>query len=210
MITTASFGKFIVLDGIDGCGKGTQAKLLSDFLIKKGYSVALKKYPEYGQPIGNLINEFLYKRFNPNLSTEVLLYTADHVKDKEYIQESRENGKIILADRYFTSTIVYQYLKGFALEKILKITDLLEVPKPDLSILIKINSKTSFDRKSKEKPGNLDRHEEDKQFQTKLAETFEKMANENIFCDWAIVDGEQSPENVHQQIIEVLNKKLNI
>jgi thymidylate kinase len=36
------------------------------------------------------------------------------------------------------------------------------------------------------------------------------MADENIFCNWAVVDGEQSPENVHQQIIEILNKKLNI
>jgi len=38
-------GKFIVLDGIDGCGKGTQTKLLSDFLIQKGYNLIVKKYP---------------------------------------------------------------------------------------------------------------------------------------------------------------------
>jgi dTMP kinase len=210
METAIKTGKFIVLDGIDGCGKGTQTKLLSDFLTKKGYNILIRKYPDYDHPIGQLIHEFLYKKFNPNLGTEVLLYTAGHIKDNELINGHLEKNGIVLSDRYFTSTIVYQYLKGFPLEKIIALTEMFEAPKPDLCVLIKISPETSLNRKSKEKSGNLDRHEEDKQFQTKLAETFQKMVDENIYCEWAVVDGEQSPESVHQQIIEVLNKKLNI
>ncbi len=202
-------GKFIVLDGIDGCGKGTQTKLLSDFLTKKGYNIVNKKYPEYGQPIGDLIHNFLYKKFNPNLSAELLLYSADHLKDKEYIQNCLKNDKIIIADRYFTSTLAYQFLKGVPKEKILKITELMEAPCPDLCLLIKISPETSLLRKSKEKGGNLDRHEENLQFQKDLAATFEKMAKEKTYCDWEIIDGEQSIENVFLQITEALNKRFN-
>lgn len=205
MATLAS--KFIVLDGIDGCGKGTQTKLLSDFLIEKGFQVVNKKYPEYGQPIGDLIHNFLYKKFEPNLSAELLLYTADHLKDKEYMQDCLKNGKIILADRYFTSTLAYQFLKGVPKEKILRLIELMEAPRPDLCFLIKIAPETSLKRKSKEKGGDLDRHEENLQFQKDLAKTFEQMAQEKTYCDWEIIDGEQTPENVHQQIIEILTKK---
>jgi hypothetical protein len=40
-----------------------------------------------------------------------------------------------------------------------------------------------------------------------MAETFDKMASEKIFCDWEIIDGEQTAEKVHNQIIGILNKK---
>jgi len=203
-------GKFIVLEGIDGCGKGTQIKLLSEFLIKKGYSVENKKYPEYGQPIGDLLHNFLYKRIELNAVSEVLLHTADRLKDKEYIQNCLKSGKILLADRYYTSTLVYQALKGVALEKMLRLSELFEMPRPDLSILIRISPETSLERKSKEKPGNLDRHEEDLLFQKSLAETYEQLAQENVFCPWAIVDGEGSVEEVFNQTVSLLNKKLNI
>jgi dTMP kinase len=197
-------GRFIVLEGIDGCGKGTQIKLLSEFLIKKGYVVEKKKYPEYGQPIGDLIHDFLYKRIQLNAIGEVLLHAADRLKDKEYIQDCVKNGKILLADRYYTTTLVYQYVKGIPLEKILKLSELFEMPKPDLSILIRISPETSLERKSKEKPGNLDRHEEDLHFQKSLAEMYDKIARENVFCPWAVVDGEKSIEEVFNQIINVL------
>ncbi len=203
-------GKFIVLEGIDGCGKGTQMKLLSEFLIKKGRVMEKKKYPEYGQPIGDLIHDFLYRRVDLNPITQILLYVADHFKDKEYIQDCVKNGKILLADRYYTSTLVYQSLKGVPLEKIVKLGELFEMPKPDLSILVRISPETSLERKSKEKPGNLDRHEEDLQFQKSLAETYDKIVKENIFCPWETVDGEGSVEEVFNQMVSLLDKKLNI
>ncbi|MFA5013262.1 MAG: dTMP kinase [Candidatus Paceibacterota bacterium] len=203
-------GKFIVLDGIDGCGKGTQTKLLSDFLIQKGYKVVNKHYPEYGQPIGDIINEWLHKKYDFNVESQVLLYFADFIKDKQLIGETVKNSGIMLADRYFTTTIVYQHLKGFPLENLIKLADLFELPKPDLSILIRISAETSLARKSKQKPDRLDRHEEDKKFQSSLAETFEKIAAQKALCDWEIVDGEQPIENVHQQIVEILHKKFKI
>ncbi len=201
-------GKFIVLDGIDGCGKGTQTKLLSDFLIQKGYNLIVKKYPEYGQPIGDLIDAWLHKKFEMNIYAESLVYFADFIKDKNLFENFLKNGNIIVADRYFTATIVYQNLKGFHLNKLLDLAKLFELPKPDLCLYLKISPETSLQRKSEQKGvQDLDRHEENLQFQKLLAETFDKMASEKIFCDWEIIDGEQSAENVHNQIIGILNKK---
>ncbi|MDD5569337.1 MAG: dTMP kinase [Candidatus Pacebacteria bacterium] len=211
METSAQLGKFIVLDGIEGCGKGTQTKLLSDFLIKKGYNVITQKHPEYGKPIGDLIDAWLHKKYEFNVETQAMLYFADFIKDKQLLENDIKNGKIIVSDRYFSATIVYQHINGLSIEKLLKLAELFELRKPDLCIYIRISTETSFKRKLEQKGIKLmDRHEADKKFLSALYENYEKMAKENIFCDWAIVDGEQPIENVSKQITEILSQKLNI
>jgi dTMP kinase len=204
-------GKFIVIEGIDGCGGETQTNFLSDFLSQKGYNVKLKSYPEYEGPIGQVIHNFLHKKYDFPINTETLMYFADFTKDAEEMHKYLENG-IIIADRYFTSTIVYQCLKGFPLDKMLALSEMFNLPKPDLCIYVKISAETSFNRKSKEKGGdfNLDRHEENKKFLKIVAEGYEKIAQDNIFCDWAVIDGEKPIEEVSKEILEVINKKLGI
>lgn len=202
-------GKFIVIEGIDGCGGETQTKFLSDFLSQKGYDVKLKSYPGYEGPIGQIIHNFLHKKYDFPIDTETLIYFADFTKDTEDMEKYLESG-IIISDRYFTSTIVYQCLKGFPLDKMLKLSEMFKLPKPDLCIYVKISAETSFNRKMKEKEGNLDRHEEDKKFLKIVAEGYEKIAKDNIFCDWEIIDGEKSIEEVSKEILEVINKKLGI
>lgn len=202
-------GKFIVIEGIDGCGGETQTNFLSDFLSKKGYDVKLKSYPGYDGPIGQIIHNFLHKKYDFPIDTETLIYFADFTKDTESMEKYLENG-IIIADRYFTSTIIYQCLKGFPLDKMLKLSEMFKLPKPDLCIYVKISAETSFNRKTKEKGGNLDRHEEDKKFLKTVAEGYEKAAENNVFCDWVIIDGEKSIEDVSKDILEILNKKFGI
>lgn len=203
-------GKFIVLEGIEGCGKGTQTKLLSDFLIQKGYNLIVKKYPEYGQPIGDFINGWLQKKYELTVEAQALLYFADFIKDKNLLEEELKNDKIAIADRYFTTTIVYQYINGLPLEKLLKLSELFSLRKPDLCIYIKISPETSYTRKKEQKGVDMDRHEADKKFLNSLYETYEKVVQEKVFCDWETIDGEQSIENVHNQIIETINKNLNL
>ena len=205
-----SKGKFIVIEGIDGCGGETQTNFLSDFLSQKGYNVVLKSYPEYDKPIGNVIHNFLHRKYDFPVGTETLMYFADFTKDAEDMQKMIENGSIIIADRYFTSTFVYQCLKGFPLEKMLELAEMFKLPKPDICIYIKISAETSFNRKMKEKGGNLDRHEDNKKFLSAVADGYEKEAADNTFCDWIIIDGEKSIEDVSNQIVEILNKKFGI
>ncbi len=195
-------GKFIVIEGIDGCGKGTQTKLLSDFLSQKGHDVVLKKYPEYGKPIGDLINNWLYsKDYDFNVEAQTLLYFADFIKDKEYLENNLKNGKIVLSDRYFTSTIVYQKIKGMPISKLETLSQMFGLVKPDLVIYIKISPETSFERKSSQK--DLDRHEGDKKFLKTLFDNFEESAKK---YNWEVVDGERPIEEVTKDVINIVNK----
>lgn len=203
-------GKFIVIEGIDGCGKGTQTKFLSDFLSQYG-EVLNKRYPEYGYPIGDLISDWLHRKYDFSPDVQAMLYFADFIKDREIVESYIKSGKMVISDRYLTSTIVYQYGKGVPLERLLKLADLFKLRKPDICIYIKISSETSFERKFKQKGSvDMDRHEADKIFLNKLYEGYEKMSSENVFCEWTVIDGEKKPEEVFKNILEVINKKLGI
>ena len=199
-------GKFIVIEGIEGCGKGTQTKILSDFLLKNGLDVVTKKYPEYGKPIGDLINNWLYsEKYDFNKEAQTLLYFADFIKDKELLENYLKDGKIVLSDRYFTATMVYQQIKGVPLKKIIQLAEMFELRKPDLTIYIRITPETSLKRKMQQKGiVNLDRHEKDKLFLNSLFENYEKMSQENIFCKWATIDGERSIEEVTKDLIKII------
>jgi len=206
----ATKGKFIVLEGIDGCGKGTQTKFLSDFLTQKG-EILKKRYPDYEQPIGDLISDWLHRKYDFSADVQALLYFTDFVKDRELVQNYLESGKMVISDRYLTSTIVYQHIKGVGLEKLLKLADLFNLRKPDICIYIRISPETSFARKVKQKGlVDMDRHETDKIFLNNLYDGYEKMSKENVFCDWTIIDGEKPAEEVFKDILEVLNKKFGI
>lgn len=205
-----TLGKFIVLEGIEGCGKGTQTKLLSDFLSKK-YGVIIKKYPEYGFPIGDLLDQWLHKKFELNVESQVLLFVADFMKDKELLKNSLESGKIVIADRYFAGTLIYQHINGFDCKKTLELYNFFNLKKPDLVIYIKISPEESFKRKTQQKGINdLDRHEKNKEFLNSLYQKYEQFSRNNVFCDWEVVDGEQSVEKVFEDILKVINKKLGI
>jgi dTMP kinase len=204
-------GKFIVIEGIEGCGKGTQTKFLSDFLSQKGFEVIYKKYPEYGFPIGDLLDQWLHKKFELNVEAQALLFFADFIKDKETMENNLKSGKMVIGDRYFTGTIIYQTINGFPLEKLLELSNLFNLRKPDLTIYIRISPEESFKRKVAQKGiENMDRHEADKEFLNKLYETYEKMAQENVFCEWTVIDGEKPATEVSKDILEVINKKLGI
>ena len=203
-------GKFIVIEGIDGCGGETQTKLLSDFLIAKGKQVEKLSFPEYDKPIGQLIHNFLYEKYDLSPDVQSLIYFSDFLSNKEQMENNLKNGKILVSDRYFTSTLVYQGLRGVEMEKMLQLSEIFRIPKPDLAIYVKISSETSMARKSKEKSGDLDRNEKDLKFLADLTEKYEYMAKNNIFCGWETIDGEKTIEEVFNQITDLLNKKFKI
>jgi len=200
---------FIVIEGIDGAGGTTQTNLLKKFLEEKNFEVELIKYPDYSNPIGKLIDEFLNKKFDFSPETQFGLYALDMVKDREKILESLKEGKIVLADRYIHSTLAYQCMaKEFPLEKGLKFVEIFELPKPDLVILLDIKAETSIRRKFREK-NELDRHEADREFLERVREGYLKLAEEKIFAkEWIIVDGEKSIEKVAEEIQKIVLSRL--
>ncbi len=100
----------ITFEGIEGSGKSTQAQMLKDALIEKGYKVSLTREPGWGQ-LGHLIRTIILEDRELELDplAELFLFCADraqHVKD--YIEPRLRNGEIVICDRFYDSTIVYQ------------------------------------------------------------------------------------------------------
>jgi dTMP kinase len=141
--------------------------------------------------------------------TQFLLYFLDFLKDKKKIEKWKKQGKIVIADRYFTSTLAYQGQKGIPLKSALKIAQISDLPKPDLIIYLKISAKTAIKRKFKEK-NNLDRHEADKKFLEKVAKFYETLAKKQIFGKWVVIDGEKSTEEVFSRIKTIVSKRFKV
>jgi len=84
-------GKFIVFEGIDGSGCGTQSELLKERLNAKLLQPVLHlRYPDYNDPIGASIHEFLHKKFYIKPDIQFLLYSINILKDMEEIKNAQD------------------------------------------------------------------------------------------------------------------------
>ena len=112
--TALSNGKFIVLEGPEGCGKSTQIVTLCGRLEAEGHKVRLVREPG-GTAIGEKLRGVLLDASNTSMTvgTELLLYMACRAQlVHEVIRPALEEGYIVAADRFLTSTIVYQGIAG--------------------------------------------------------------------------------------------------
>ena len=101
---------FITFEGIEGSGKSTQAKLLAELLIKMGHKATITREPGWGK-LGALIRRAILDERDLDLDpfSELCLFCADraqHVRD--FIKPRLQEGEIVICDRYFDSTVVYQ------------------------------------------------------------------------------------------------------
>jgi dTMP kinase len=203
-------GKFIVIEGTDGAGCGAQTESLKEKLnTRLPQPVLHLKYPNYNNPIGSTIHEFLHGKFKFDTKIQFLLYALDMLNDMNEIKNALEKGRIVLADRYFTSTIAFQCAEGFPLEKALKFADIFEMIKPDLIFYLKVSAETSMQRKKKEKT-DLDIFEKDLQFRRKVSSQYDYLSKNNVFGKWITVDAEKSIEEVSNQIFDIVKKELRI
>lgn len=205
MVKNVSLGRFIVFEGIDGAGSETQAKLLFKHLQKKRKNVKKLDYPDYKRPIGRLIHQFLHEKYDFNVEVQSLLHLADFIKDKELITKWLKEGRIIICDRYFTSTITYQGLRNFPVDQLLKIANLFQIPRPDIVVYLEVSPGTSIKRKLKEKK-NLDRNENNKKFLNEASKAYRNLVQNQIFAKWIVIDGRNSIKEVFQEVIKSLKK----
>lgn len=110
-------GKLLVIEGLDGSGKTTQAQLLNDALIKNGAALRRIKLPDYDDPSSTLVKMYLAGDFGDtpdavNPYSASVFYAADRFASyQRHWREDYLSGKLILADRYTTSNAVHQMVK---------------------------------------------------------------------------------------------------
>jgi dTMP kinase len=143
-------GRFIVLDGPDGCGKTTQTGLLTDWLGRQGVEVESFREPG-GTAIGEKIRQILLNPEHITMSTaaEVMLYMAARVQLwQEKMAPALKESKCLVLDRWLSSTCAYQgYAGGFGMDRVIKIaSDCLERPWPDLTIILDVDLETAAAR----------------------------------------------------------------
>jgi dTMP kinase len=114
-------GLLITIEGIDGSGKNTQAKLLEHSLAAQGHSVYFTGYPQYdswfGQMIGKFLNGDLGTLENVDPRFAALLYAGDRFETKAHLEEALNEGRVVLSDRYVASNLAHQVARVHAEKK---------------------------------------------------------------------------------------------
>src|SRR5262249_1682708 len=146
-------GKLITFEGIDGCGKSTQLRLLEQYLLERGLPVLSTREPG-GTELGKKIRSALLDGGPGSVEplAELLLYAADrpdHVR--RVILPAVEEGKVVLSDRFFDATTVYQgYARGFDISLVNKLNTLATGGlNPDLTLLFDLDVEVALKRTRK-------------------------------------------------------------
>jgi dTMP kinase len=148
--TEARRGRFITFEGIDGCGKTTQFRLLAQWLREHGKDVVETVEPG-GTSIGQQIRRILLDPASAEIQprTELLLYFASRAQNvDQVIRPAIESGRIVLCDRFTDSTFVYQGCgRGLDSDVVLELDRIAcRGLKPDITFLIDIDPETSLAR----------------------------------------------------------------
>lgn len=148
-------GLLIAFEGLDQSGKQTQTELLRDRLADAGRDVALLSFPDYGTPIGEEIERALRGARNYAADVMQLLYVANRYEWRSEIERKRNDGTILICDRYLASSVAYGEAQGLDPAWLLEIQRYL--PQPDITFLLDIAPEVSARRKTADR----DRYERD-------------------------------------------------
>ena len=188
-------GILIVLEGIDGTGKTTQAELLVDALRAEAYTVARFHEPSQS-PWGREIRK---KAVSENALTpekELELFQKDRRDNlKRNIRPALERREVVVLDRYYFSTIAYQGSKGIDPERILR-ANLQFVVLPDLVFILDLDPKAGLKRTEDRKTRDLLFERED--YLNLVRGIFRRFVGENIIH----LDGGMSIDRLHHRIME--------
>jgi len=207
-------GKFIVLEGIDGCGKTTQINELSKWLPKSGLinknATLIKTREPGGSILGREIREMILnnnKLNSPSILTELLLYSADRAEHiSKIILPALQNGNWIISDRFSGSTLAYQgYGREISIDIIKKLENIVcQNIKPDLTFFLEISPEESILRRKNKVADRIEA--EGLEFLKKVNDGFKLIALEN---NWEIIKAYKDPNSISQQIQNSLINKFS-
>lgn len=188
---------YICLEGIDGSGKSTQINLLEKWLKDIGQEVFMVREPTESD-VGVLLRRMLEssKATEENFQrTLALLFAADRTILMEDIQEAESAGKVVISDRCYYSSMVYQN----DAEWISQINK--HVKKPDITILIDLEIETAMERcEGKD-------HFENRNFLKKIRKKYLELAEMEEFY---VINGNNGLNKIHEDIKRVLAPKFGM
>ncbi|MCX6777874.1 MAG: dTMP kinase [Candidatus Micrarchaeota archaeon] len=194
-------GRLIVFEGIDGSGKGTQAKILEGELRRHGVRCSTYAYPDDKGEAGALLRRFLKGEFELSVEEQFLLYALDILKDQKEIEAKLAKTEVVILERYVTSTIAYQCSRGHGLRKALELVKLFGFVSPDLVIWLNIRPGGSIKRKIRQNGhGKLERFEKEKKFLGKVNEAYGKLSGMRaISKKWLRIDGRKNKKEIAKE-----------
>ncbi len=188
-------GAFICIEGVDGCGKTTQAKILVRHLRRRGFDAVYTTEPSVGQ-VGKLIRRFVLAR-QKRVSTalEALLFAADRVDHgHEEVKPLLKLSKIVVCDRYVYSSLAYQGAGGLDLGWIDRINQF--ALKPDLALFLDVAPEMVIGRLKKKKSVM-----ETVQNLKKVRAVYLKLVQQQRLI---ALDGNQSIEEVSKSVLKIV------
>jgi len=224
-------GKFIVIDGLDGSGKATQTKLLIDYLKKQKRQVETVDFPQYYKTFfGHLVGRYLKGDFgglndvSPYLAS--LTYAGDRWQAKEKMENALKKGKILIANRYTSSSMAFmgaKITKKLKREKFFQWLTELEfkiysIPREDfliyLSVPPKIGQQLVLNKGARKYMGNKKKHDIH-EANIKYMETVEKVYLDLVkrFKNWDKIECLDEKGNlktipaIHREILKLLKEK---
>lgn len=230
-------GKFIVIEGIDGSGKATQANLLTERLKTQKYQTETIDFPQYGTKSAGLVEEYLNGKYgkaedvNPEIHS--IFYAVDRYDGGFKIRNWLSEDKVVICDRYTFSNVGHAGAKIPNLNKWKKYTDwvcdlefnFFNIPKPDIVIILKNTAKRgkhfsgniTDEKKLKKKALYLgekkqDIHEKNERHLDNAMKSYLRLASYMPkLCKVVDVEspnGMRSREEIHEDIWHLVSKML--
>lgn len=192
--------KFIVFEGLDGSGKTLQIQLLKKSLPPKNF---LFTKEHTSGPVGSLIDQVVTQKISLNHFSLQLLFVADRFDHlHQVILPALKQGKNVVSDRYFWSTVAYGP-PGCPKTWLLELNRL--CLKPDFVFFLDVSPQTALSRIQKSRSQKT--IFESLKTLSKVRENYLWLAKK-FASNCVVLDGEQSPEKIHSQILEHLNSLL--
>ena len=194
-------GVLVNLEGIDGCGKSTQSKLLLEKLEGEGEKVIILKEPTK-RPHGQKLWDVLHgkrKATNEEILELFVLDRIQHVEEK--IQPALDDGTVILMDRYYYSSMAYQVAGGIDVEEIRE--KHVFAPKPDVVLIFDLPVSIALERVK----GHSDADEfEKEEHLEKVREAYLNLENDPLV---RIVDATGTPEEIFGNVWRLVSEVRN-
>lgn len=222
-------GKFIVIDGTDGSGKGTQTELLVNALKAKGRDVITMDFPQYGKPSCFFVEKYLRGEYGTadevGAKKASLFYALDRLDSAKQINDWLDEGKIIISNRYVSASMGHQTgkIKGDdARDEFLDWLNELEFeicgsPKPDEVIFLymppEIGQQLVDQKAAREytQGKKRDIHEADINHLKNASDAYKYVANKFNWKTIVCNNGDQilSREEIHQDILKLVEDMLD-